>query len=116
MTAHVLVAEDDAALRLVIQEVLEDEGYTVVTVPNGQAALQHITTNPPAVVLLDLSLPILTGWHLHHWLRRTGVPSRVIFMTGWRWARREAERHGADDYIAKPFNVDDLVAVVRRHL
>jgi DNA-binding response OmpR family regulator len=113
---YVLVVDDDADLRAVIRAVLEDEGIAVETAATGVRALARIHEQPPAVVLLDLQMPVMDGWQLHRRMRELGVQSRVIYMTGWRLARTEAARYGADGYLAKPFDFDDLVALVLRHL
>ena len=62
-TKSILVIEDDAATRAAVSLALEDEGYSVTAVPNGQEALHHLRrTAPPDLILLDLMMPVMNGW------------------------------------------------------
>ena len=61
-TAHVLVVDDDEGIRGIIQMTLELEGYSVATASNGKEALDRIAEHRPALILLDLMMPIMTGW------------------------------------------------------
>ncbi len=114
MAHHVLVVDDDPDIRAVIARVLEDEGFRAATAANGREALARIATDPPAVVLLDLNMPIMTGWEVQAWLRDQRIATAVVFMTAGEQACREAARHGADDCLPKPFALDDLLRVVLR--
>lgn len=116
VTATVLIVEDDANLRDVLCATLVDEGYLVEAVADASGALDHVSRHHPTLILLDLNLPGMDGRELFVQLRAHGVPSRVIFVTGWQWAKRGAEQYGADGFIAKPFNFDDLLALVRQHI
>lgn len=109
---HVLVVDDDAAIRSVIQITLADEGYRVTTATNGREALDRILKDRPAVVLLDLQMPVMDGWRLQASLHELGVNVPVVFMTAGYRARAEAERHQAAGYLAKPFDLDDLLRTV----
>lgn len=116
MPPMVLIVEDDASLRDIIRATLADEGMVAEAVADGPSALEHIHRRPPALILLDLNLPGMDGRDLFTCVREAGITAPVIFMTGWRWAKSEAERYGADGYIAKPFDFDDLVALVHQYL
>jgi len=64
---HVLLVEDDAALRSSLAEVLEAEGFDVATAPNGRAALEVLRTGPPpSAIVLDLMMPVMDGWDFRH--------------------------------------------------
>lgn len=108
---HVLVIDDDLALRRVLDRGLADAGYTVQTVLESQAALDVITKQPPDIVLLDLMLPGVDGFELCQQLREwTNVP--IIMLTA-RAAEQDIVRGlqlGADDYLTKPFRLHELVA------
>ena len=110
----VLVVDDDPFIRGFIQATLQAEGYAVAAASNGQEALERIERHPPAMVLLDLSMPVMNGWQLQERLRERGLPIPLVFMTAGYHAQEEAERHGAAGHLAKPFELDELLQVVRR--
>ena len=114
MSVEVLVVDDDAAIRRVIAAVLEDEGYRVCLADHGREALDRIAEYPPQLVVLDLQMPVMSGWELHEELRacHPGIP--VVFMTAGGSACSEARRHGADGYLAKPFDLTPLLRVVEQ--
>ena len=114
MTSHVLVVDDNEAIREMIQQVLEVEGFRVSTAANGQEALEQIVEQPPAMVLLDLQMPVLDGWQTQARLREVRPELPVVFMTAGNRARVEAEKHHAAGYLAKPFNLVDLLDTVER--
>jgi CheY-like chemotaxis protein len=113
-SAPVLVVDDDPDLRDVVALALGLEGYFVLTATNGREALAHITTRPPSVVLLDLQMPVMSGWELVARLRDIPVAVPVVFMTAGHRAEQEAERHQVAGYLAKPFDLDTLYDVVER--
>ncbi len=71
---------DDRAIRQVVEMALEDEGYTVTTAANGREALAVIATRPPAVVLLDLNMPVMSGWEVTAQVQQHGpdVPQATV--------------------------------------
>jgi two-component system, OmpR family, response regulator len=112
---HVVVVDDDPAMREMIVEYLKGPGFRVTGVSDGRAMTQVISNEPPALVILDLKLEREDGLDL---MRRLGEQSDVpvIVITGHR--RDEADRVvglelGADDYITKPFGLRELAARVR---
>jgi two-component system alkaline phosphatase synthesis response regulator PhoP len=109
----VLVAEDDAAIRDVVAEALTDEGYAVTAVANGQEALDSCQAVTPDVVLLDLMMPVMSGFQF---LKRgpDGCSAPVIVMSaGFRFRELPAETH-VEGFVEKPFDLVDLVAAVER--
>ncbi len=112
--ARVLVVDDDPAIRRAVGMMLEDEGYDVATAANGREALDQIAESAPSVVLLDLQMPEMDGWQLQRRLRELHLDVPVVFMTAGYRARAEAERHQAAGYLAKPFDMDDLLSTVAR--
>ncbi len=111
---HILVVDDDDGIRDLIKMTLELEGYSVAVAANGRDALDRIADERPMVVLLDLMMPIMTGWEVLARLRTSGLGIPVVFMTAGFRANSEAERHHADGHLAKPFDIDDLLSVVER--
>jgi CheY-like chemotaxis protein len=113
----VLVIDDDDALADVVRQVLRDAGYSVATVRHGAAALELTKHVAPDLILLDLSMPIMDGWSFLGQYRRSGHDgARIVLLTSNAQAPDIAHTLGADGYITKPFDVDDLVAIVRREL
>ena len=111
----VVIAEDDPSVRKAVQRVLELEGYTVAAVNDGQAALNTILVRTPDAAVLDVSMPFLDGLSVCKELRHRGNRTPILLLTarhevGDRVAGLDA---GADDYLVKPFAVDELLARVR---
>ena len=111
----VVIAEDDPSVRKAVQRVLELEGYTVTAVNDGQAALDTILTKAPHAAVLDVSMPFLDGLTVCKELRLHSNRTPILLLTarhevGDRVAGLDA---GADDYLVKPFAVDELLARVR---
>lgn len=116
LTSPILIVDDDAAIRAAISEILEMEGYTVITVADGAAALRQIEEEAPALMLLDMRMPGINGWDVAHILQQRGSTVPILVMTAAQDARRWAEQIGASGYLAKPFDLDDLLAAVERLL
>ncbi|HEX2172583.1 MAG TPA: response regulator [Dehalococcoidia bacterium] len=114
----VLVVDDDEAIRDLVTQILETEGYAVATATNGAEALDVIEdirrTHPtcPALILLDMRMPVLDGWGVARTLKERGLRLPIVVMTAARDARVWAAEIGADSYLAKPFELDDLLLTV----
>jgi two-component system response regulator MprA len=112
MTAHrLLVVEDDADLRSLLSRGLGEEGFEVLAVANGAAALERVGEGPDALVI-DIGLPDADGRDLCQALRALGCDAPVLFLTA-RDAmsdRLAGFSAGGDDYVTKPFHFDELVA------
>ena len=109
----VLVVEDDPHVRMLVGLILEDEGYQVVAACDGAEALRLLRSARPHIVLLDLDLPVINGEKVIAEVRGTresAVP--VIVLSAAADGRARAARAGADGYLAKPFDLDTLVAHV----
>lgn len=112
--ATILVADDDAAIRQVIATLLELEGYQVVQAENGAECLRMAYDYHPNLILLDIMMPIKDGRVVCHQLRDfSDMP--IIMLTALNSEREKVERlnAGADDYVTKPFNNEELVARVK---
>jgi CheY-like chemotaxis protein len=114
--AHILVVDDDQDIRLTIEMILESEGYSVALAANGREALERVAEHQPAMVLLDLQMPVMNGWQLLSELRSHHEQIPVVFMTAGYRAHLEAERHRADAHLSKPFEMDELLLLVKRLL
>ena len=111
----VVVAEDDPSVRNAVERVLELEGYQVKTANDGNAALDLITSVKPHAVVMDVMMPFADGLTVTRELRHRGNRTPILLLTarhevGDRVAGLDA---GADDYLVKPFAVDELLARVR---
>ena len=114
--AKVLVAEDDASVRLTIEFVLEDEGFQVLLAEDGEEALNLARSELPDVILLDQIMPKLDGKQVLSALRE-GDQTRdipVFVLTGM--ARGPAEDWPGAQFVGKPFSPDELVRLIRKRL
>ena len=110
----VLVVDDDPRVRLAIQWALEDAGLHVVTAEDGERALQLAATAPPAVMVLDMTLPVLDGYEVASAVRANfGESVPILVVTADGHAAEKAHRVGAYAYVRKPFDIGDLVDAVR---
>jgi two-component system response regulator MprA len=112
---RILVVEDDAAVRDSLTRTLRFEGYQVDTAHDGQQALDAVRADRPDAMILDVSMPVLDGLHACRQLRGEGVLLPVLMLTardsvGDRVAGLDA---GADDYLVKPFALQELLARLR---
>jgi CheY-like chemotaxis protein len=112
----VLVVDDDDQIRAVLADLLTWEGYTVAIADNGEAALAQIERAAPRVMLLDMRMPVLDGWGVARELGRRELAIPTVVMTAAQDARRWAQEIGADAYLAKPFEIQDLMATLERLL
>lgn len=114
MTEKVLVVDDDPIITRTLRINLHARGWEVETVTNGRDALQSIQDAPPALVILDLGLPDMDGVDVLRHIRLSSQLPVIVLS-----ARRESDDKvealdcGADDYVVKPFGMDELMARVR---
>jgi two-component system KDP operon response regulator KdpE len=112
--SRILVIEDDPALRNSVREILQREGHEVRTAGDGSSGAREIQTNDFEIVLLDIGLPFVDGWEILGRLEGRPVPSVIVISA--RGEERDKVRAldlGADDYLAKPFGADELLARIR---
>jgi len=114
MKKRILIVEDDPALGRVLADNLAFEGFEVVRVGNGAAALNEAKRAGPDLVILDIMLPDTDGFDLYRVLR-SGGPIPVIMLTarGQKADKLRGLNLGADDYITKPFDLEEFLARVR---
>ena len=110
----ILVVDDDPTILAAVSETLDLEGYSVMTAVNGAEALLAMERTPPALVLLDMRMPVLDGWGFMRAVRSRGLDLPVVVMTATADARRWAAEIGAQGVLAKPFDLDELIAAVQR--
>jgi two-component system, OmpR family, KDP operon response regulator KdpE len=114
MAGRILVVEDDRALRKVLVSALEPAGFDVEEVPDGATAVQALKSKSFDAVLLDIGLPFVDGWHVLATLEGRRTPSVIVISArGDQADKVRALDMGADDYLAKPFGSDELLARIR---
>ncbi len=116
--ATVLLVEDTPSLARVYAEYLRKEAYTVVPVETGAEALDAVADGAPRIVLLDLQLPDMHGMEVLRRIEAQGLPCAVVVITahGSVNVAVEAMRHGAYDFLVKPFSAERLIITVRNAL
>ena len=110
----VLIIDDDPRIRQVMRYALGDEGYQIVEAADGQAALDLLAgSEHPSVILLDMKMPGMDGWQfMERYRARYEHRAQIIVVTAARDAAQRSATVEADGYLAKPFDLDELVAVV----
>ncbi|MBA2392717.1 MAG: response regulator transcription factor [Ktedonobacteraceae bacterium] len=110
----ILTADDDPQLLRLVMRNLQLEGYDVITASDGQQAFDLIEAQPPDLVLLDVMMPKMDGFTVCHRVREfSAVPIIIITARGQDQDKVRGLDLGADDYLTKPFSVDELLARVR---
>ncbi|MCH9682768.1 MAG: response regulator transcription factor [Deltaproteobacteria bacterium] len=114
-TPFVLIVEDDENLRITLADNLEDEGYRVQAVDGGRAALEAVEHAAPDLVVLDIMLPDLDGYAVCKALRQRGSTAKVLMLTARTLEDDVVQGFdaGADDYLAKPYRLRELLARIR---
>ena len=114
MHPRMLLIEDEAAVVLVVTDLLEAAGYVVETAPEGHCGLQLALDRPFDLLILDVMLPGLGGFEICHTVRERGFDGAVLMLTarGEVADRVQGLRGGSDDYLVKPFDSDELLARV----
>jgi len=111
----ILVVEDEEGIMLGLEENLKYAGYEVSTADDGAIGLKKAVTEAPDLILLDIMLPEMSGYELCRQLRDSGKQTPVIMLTarGDEFDKLHGFEMGADDYITKPFSIDELLARVK---
>jgi CheY-like chemotaxis protein len=112
----VLVVEDDDTIRDFVSIALRGMGYAVETAMHGAHALEIVGRDEPNLILLDMRMPIMDGWQFSKLYRAgPGPHAPIVVVTAAQDAAETAEEVEADGFLAKPFHIRDLLAVVDRH-
>lgn len=114
MSASILMVEDEPGLAMVVGDLLRSAGYAVTTAADGNAGWRRAAQEKFDLLILDVMLPGMSGIELCHALREQGFDGAVLMLTakGRIADRVQGLRTGADDYLVKPFDSDELVARV----
>ncbi len=110
----ILVVDDDAAIRDLLSEVFECEGYHAITAANGAEALQLLESWHPSVILLDVTMPILDGLDVARELRRRGSPIPTLILSALDEAGQDTQALCAGR-LGKPFDLFVLLSTIERY-
>src|SRR5215469_2101540 len=114
---NILVVDDEPQIARVLKTTLSSQGYGIRTATDGKQALQEMKSWSPDLVITDLRMPNMDGLELCRAIRtESRVPIIVLSVKGEETIKVEALDAGADDYVTKPFNVNELLARVRAAL
>lgn len=116
--ATILVIDDQPGIRRLLTEVLQDEGYHVITAANGYEGIQVALTVNPNVILMDMKMPGMDGIEALKELKRQGQGDQVIMMTAYGELDmvNEAKEAGMRDYITKPFDIISLCQIIQNNI
>ncbi len=110
---RILVVDDDESIRQFIELALSDEGYDVACAAEGSSALEMLARWPPSLILLDMRMPGMDGWRFAQSYRKTPGPhAPIVVLTAARDAAAYASEIEADGYLAKPFDLSELLGMV----
>ncbi|MBI4249073.1 MAG: response regulator [Elusimicrobia bacterium] len=106
----ILVVDDERVIREMLRRTLEAEGYAVTVAADGEEALESIRGQRPDMILLDLVLPKKNGWEVCLEVRRRWASLKIpiIILTGTSLEQARQSKIGADDYLSKPFQSEEL--------
>jgi two-component system alkaline phosphatase synthesis response regulator PhoP len=123
MTGRLLIVDDETYIRRLIEQTLEDleeEGVEILTAADGAEALEVIQRKRPGLVFMDVMMPVISGFDVCRMVKRDlGMDDVYVVMLtakGQEFDRKNGERSGADQYITKPFDPDELLAIAREVL
>ena len=113
---RVLIVDDDDAIRDMVAELLQSEGYEVITASNGAEALEHVRSDEPDAVVVDLMMPVMTGWEFIEACRTEEHCARtpVLIMSAYRYLADGVLQVKADACIPKPFDVGAFLGTMER--
>ena len=112
--ARILVVDDEPQIRRSLQVNLESKGYAVMTAGTGEEALFSLNSRPTDVIIVDLILPSMDGMELTRRIReKSSIPIIVLSAIGDEQKKVQALELGADDYVTKPFNMEELLARIK---
>nr|WP_244982086.1 response regulator [Corallococcus exercitus] len=113
-----MVVDDDPDILEALSEILEAEGFEIRRARNGKEALERLEPDPPHLILLDLMMPVMDGWEFAQRMRQkpdfAAIP--IIVLSADRNVGSKAKDIGAMGHLAKPFELNDLLSMVRQSL
>ena len=118
MPETILVVDDDVDILEALTEILEGEGFVIRRAKHGREALAELGPTPPDLILLDLMMPVMDGWEFARQLKQNPAlaAAPIVVLSADRDLSGRAQEIGAAAYLSKPFELRDLLEVVRRVL
>src|ERR1700690_3550948 len=116
--SRILVVDDEDALRSVLSNELVGAGYDVSTAADGDEAMSTVQNKKFDLVLLDIKMPRVDGFEVLKFIRKSFPAIKVIMLTGFADLKNaiESKKHGAQDFVSKPYDLIDLLTTIERVL
>ena len=116
--SRILVVDDEDALRMVLSSELSTSGYDVATASDGDEAITVIKNKPFDLILLDIKMPKVDGFEVLKFVKKNYAAVKVIMLTGFADLKNaiESKKHGAEDFVSKPYDLVDLLTTIERVL
>jgi two-component system KDP operon response regulator KdpE len=116
-TSKILVVDDEPQIRRVMRATLSSHGYSIIEAPNGPAALDKLRRERPDLIILDMNMPGMDGLETCREIRAgSAVPIIILTVRGGEKDKVNSLDAGADDYVTKPFSMEELLARIRAAL
>lgn len=118
MVKKILVCDDDEGILDIVKIILENKDYQVETISTGKAIERRIIAYQPDLILLDLWIPGMDGKEITKILKRDEKLSKIpiIIISALNETKKISREIGADDYLAKPFDINDLISIVEKYI
>jgi DNA-binding NtrC family response regulator len=115
---HILVVDDEDALRTVLSSELVNSGYEVAAAADGDEAISAVQNKKFDLVLLDIKMPKVDGFEVLKFIKKNNPAVKVIMLTGFADLKNaiESKKHGAEDFVSKPYDLVDLLTTIERVL
>lgn len=116
--SRILVVDDEEALRTVLSSELVSAGYDVNTASDGDEAIATVQNKKFDLVLLDIKMPKVDGFEVLKFIKKSSPALKVIMLTGFADLKNaiESKKHGAEDFVSKPYDLVDLLTTIERVL
>ncbi len=116
--SRILVVDDEEALRTVLSNELASAGYEVNTAADGDEAIATVQNKKFDLVLLDIKMPKVDGFEVLKFIKKSSPALKVIMLTGFADLKNaiESKKHGAEDFVSKPYDLVDLLTTIERVL
>ena len=116
--ASILIADDEESLRTTLGTELRNAGYEVTTVRDGDEAINAVSSRKFDLALLDIKMPKVDGIQVLKYIKMEAPETKVLMLTGYADLRHamESKKNGAEDFMSKPYELEDLLLTVRRLL
>ncbi|MBI4549034.1 MAG: response regulator [Ignavibacteriae bacterium] len=116
--SRILVVDDEDALRTVLSSELSGAGYEVSTASDGEEAVSVVQNRKFDLVLLDIKMPKMDGFEVLKFVKKNFPTIKIIMLTGFADLKNaiESKKHGAEDFVSKPYDLVDLLTTIERVL